>query len=296
MSQASRLVLFAALSAIPASASSQSVERVVYASVLDRAGRPVTGITADDLIVRENKIDREVVTMSRAPEPVAVAVLVDTSQDAVALLPDAREALVAFVRALGGRHDIAVTGFGGPPGLLANYTRDTGTLTAAVGRIAVRSGSGAYLLDSLMTASAGLRAREGVARVLVVITSDGRELSTRTSEEVVAEVQRSGITVEALVVAGRRGARPATLSDVEQADVERAAALDKAIKLTGGRRQDLVVPGALHAKLQELAARLNNQYRVVYEAPPRLTPPASIEILTTRQDVRVQTFGMPRND
>ena len=49
------------------------------------------------------------------------------------------------------------------------------------------------------------------------------------------------------------------------------------------------------AKLRELAARLNNQYRVIYEGPPSLTRPASIEIVTTRPDLRVRVMGTPQN-
>jgi hypothetical protein len=57
----------------------------VYASVLDRAGRPVTDVAAKDLTVRENSIDRRVLLVSRAVERLDVAVLVDTSEDAEAL-------------------------------------------------------------------------------------------------------------------------------------------------------------------------------------------------------------------
>jgi len=60
------LVLSVALSAIPVSASSQSVERIVYASVLDRAGRPVTDVAAKDLTVRENNIDLRRATESHS--------------------------------------------------------------------------------------------------------------------------------------------------------------------------------------------------------------------------------------
>jgi hypothetical protein len=58
----------------------------------------------------------------------------------------------------------------------------------------------------------------------------------------------------------------------EQSDVERAAALADVIE-----------------------RRLNNQYRVIYEAPPSLTPPASTEIVTRRPELRVRVTGIPQN-
>jgi len=70
---------------------SQSVERIVYASVLDRAGRAVTDVTAKDVRVRENNVDRRVLRVYRAIEPLDVAVLIDTSQDAEALIPTSVE-------------------------------------------------------------------------------------------------------------------------------------------------------------------------------------------------------------
>jgi hypothetical protein len=301
-----RLVLFVALTAIPVSASSQSVERSVYASVLDRAGRPVTDVAAKDLTVRENHIDRRVLLVSRAVERLDVAVLVDTSEDAEAFIPDFRRGLLEFFRGMSDRHEIALIGFGQRPNILVDYTRDIRRLEAGVARVFVQRGSGAYLMDSIIETSLGLRSRERPVREVVVITSEGRELSDRNSAEVLGEVQRSGIVLDAFVVVGKQqGVGPASEAGIpgwtagaasqDQPAHERAVALDEAIKRTGGRREDLVTAGTLAAKLRELAARLNNQYRVIYEGPPSLTRPASIEIVTTRPDVRVRVMGTPQN-
>ena len=301
-----RLILLVALSAIPASASSQSIERIVYAGVLDRAGRPVTDIAARDLTVRENNIERHVLRVSRSIDRFDIAVLVDTSQDAEASIPDFRRGLLDFFRAMGDRHEIALIGFGRRPNILVDYTRDPGSLQAGVARIVAESGSGAYLMDSIIETSRSLRSRERPRREVVVITSEGRELSDRDSGDVLGEVQRSGIVLDAFVVVGTaRGVQPAfeagppgqafPAATPDQPALERAVALAEVSKRTGGRRENLVTAGALGAKLRELAARLNNRYRVIYEGPPRLTPPASIEIVTTRPDVRVQVTGMPQN-
>jgi len=301
-----RLVLFVALSAIPVSASSQSVERLVYASVLDRAGRPVTDVAAKDLTVRENNIDRRVLLVSRAVERLDVAVLVDTSEDAEAFIPDFRRGLLEFFRGMSDRHEITLIGFGQRPNTLVDYTRDIRRLEAGVTRVFAQRGSGAYLMDSIIETSLGLRSRERPQREVVVITSDGRELSDRNSGDVLGEVQRSGIILDAFVVVGKqRGVGPASEAGIpgltapaasqEQPAHERAVALDEAIKRTGGRREDLVTAATLAAKLRELAARLNHQYRVIYEGPPSLTRPASIEIVSTRPDLRVRVIGTPQN-
>jgi hypothetical protein len=301
------LVLSVALSAIPVSASSQSVERIVYASVLDRAGHPVTDVAAKDLTVRENNIDRRVLLVSRAVERLDVAVLVDTSEDAEPFISDFRRGLLEFFRGMSDRHEIALIGFGQRPNTLVDYTRDIRRLEAGVAGVFAQRGSGAYLMDSIIETSLSLRARERPQREVVVITSEGRELSDRNAGEVLGEVQRSGIILDAFVVVGRQqGVGPASQAGMlgwtagaaasqDQPAHERAVALDEAIKRTGGRREDLVTAATLAAKLRELAARLNNQYRVVYEGPPSLTRPASIEIVTPRADLRVRVMGTPQN-
>jgi Ca-activated chloride channel family protein len=299
-----QLIVLVALSAIPLSVSGQSVERIVYASVLNRAGRPVTDVTARDLTVRENNIDRRVLRVYRAIEPLDVAVLVDTSQDAEVVLPEFRRGLVDFVRAMGDRHEIAVFGFGQRPIVLVDFTREGRLLEAGIARLAPRRGSGAYLMDGIVDVSRRLRNREHSRRELVVVTSDSGEFSGYQSEDAIGAVQDSAIVFDAFVVMGTPNVGPAYEAGIpgrsvpasaqEQPDIERAVALAEATKRTGGRREVLGA-GALGTKLRELAVRLNNQYAVVYGGPPRITPPASIEIVTTRPDMRVRVMGTPQN-
>lgn len=265
----------------------------------------MTVVSASDLRVRENNIDRDVLQVTRATELLDIALLVDTSHDAEGFIPDFRQGLRDFFRAVGDRHEIALIGFGQRPTTLVDYTRDTRRLEAGVARVYAQPGSGAYLMDGLIETSRGLRSRERSRREVVVITSEGRELSNRNAVEVIDEVRRAGIVVDAFVVGGtQQGVRPAFEAGTSERGVppapdqpafERAVALADAIKRTGGRREDLVAAGALGAKLRELGARLNNQYRVIYDGPPSLTPPASIEIVTTRPDLRAQVMGTPQN-
>jgi len=74
-------------------------------------------IAASDLTVRENHIDRDVLSVSRVLEPFDIAVLVDTSQDAEPFIPDFRQGLVEFLGAIGNRHEIALIGFGQRPSI-----------------------------------------------------------------------------------------------------------------------------------------------------------------------------------
>ena len=64
----------------PSVVRAQGEERSVYARVLDRAGAPVTSLAAADFTIREDGVEREVLRVTPARDPLRVAVLIDTSQ------------------------------------------------------------------------------------------------------------------------------------------------------------------------------------------------------------------------
>ena len=75
----SALLAVAFLAPVPLHA--QSDEWTVYASVVDRTGTPVMGLSPADFAVRENGVAREILRVSPATDSLRIAVLVDTSQE-----------------------------------------------------------------------------------------------------------------------------------------------------------------------------------------------------------------------
>lgn len=307
-SRALGVILIGTFVAVPNGGWSQSVERFLYVSVLSRSGRPVDNLAVEDIIVRENNIRRNVLRVSPAVESFDIAVLVDTSQEAEPFVRDFRQALTEFFRAMGDRHQIALIAFGQRPTVLVNYTNDPGRLQNGLTRVFAQSGSGAYLMEAIIEASQGLRRRENQRRVAIVVASESAELSDRYSRDVVGDVLASDLVLDAFVVTTRSGivgAKEAAATRVgrtaipvlpDQNAAERAAALDEATKMTGGRHEHLDTSIALGARLRELAAEFNNQYRVVYEGPrPGVISRSSIEVQTTRSDLRVRATWIPPN-
>src|SRR5829696_4949200 len=77
----------------------QGTERVAYVSAWDAKTRaPITGLGADAFAVREDGVRREVVRVTPATTPMAVAILVDNSQAARDNITDIRRALTTFVK------------------------------------------------------------------------------------------------------------------------------------------------------------------------------------------------------
>src|SRR5688572_27561876 len=89
----------------------QSNERVAYVSAYDEKTRaPISGLGVRDVVVREDGAAREVLSVTAATSPMAVAILVDNTQAANAHIADIRRALSSFVKALNGVGPMAIIG------------------------------------------------------------------------------------------------------------------------------------------------------------------------------------------
>ena len=128
-------------------------------------------------MVRENGVTREILRVSPATDSLRVAVLVDNSQEMRNDLIDLRESLRGFFNEMDRRHEISMIGFGGPPTVLVDYTRDFKRLEAGVNRLFAKPSTGSYLLSAIIDTSRTFRKRRDLRRVMVIITTQGPEFS-----------------------------------------------------------------------------------------------------------------------
>ena len=106
------------------SAQAGARERTLFVTVTDRAGEPVDTLVPSDLTVREDGVSREVLRVSRATEPLDIAILVDNAASSSDLIPRVREGLKAFVATMAPQHAIALIGLADRPTILVDYTND----------------------------------------------------------------------------------------------------------------------------------------------------------------------------
>jgi hypothetical protein len=135
-------------------------ERTMYVSAVDEKGEPIGGLGPNDFIVREDGAPREVLRVSRAIEPIDIAILVDDSGASEQLIPRVREALRPFIARMTDGNQIALVGLADRPTILANYTSNPTLLEKGIGLLWPRSRAGSTLLDGIFEVSRGLERRE----------------------------------------------------------------------------------------------------------------------------------------
>jgi len=253
-------------------------DRQVYVSVVDANGEPVTGLTPADFEVREDGVPREVLRVGPATGRMTIAVLIDDSQAATQAIPDIRKGLQSFVNALSKGNEISLITVGERPTILVDYTATLAQLTDGINRLFARPGSGAYLLESIVEASRGLKIRNPERPVIVAITTEGQEFSNDYYKQVLDTLHQSHAALNALILTNPRAA-----NDTSDEARNRQIVLAEGTATTGGSRQFLLSETAITPQLDLLARQLTHQYRLVYARPDSLIPPTKLEVSARRR-------------
>lgn len=263
-------LLFASSIAFP---NAQARERVLYVNVFDaRSRQPVSDLGPDAFVVREDGVRREVLRVTRADDPMPVAVLIDNTQAATSALADIRKAITTFVTATDGLGPMALITVADRPTIVVDYTTSQKDLQGGVGRLFAMPGSGATLLDAIKDSAQGLAKREADRAAIVVLTTENREFSTLYHGQVLDALKKSGASLSAVVLLNSAE----SMKNDEARN--RATVLDRGPRETGGIRFDVLASSAFDGQMRDLAGILKSQYRVVYARPDALIPPERIEV------------------
>jgi VWFA-related protein len=282
-----------------ASASAQVDERVMYASVVDAKGAPVTNVSAKDLIVREDGQAREILNIVKDEDPLQIALLVDNSVSMRDKLSDLRKAISSFISSLRPGAQVALLTLAERPTIVVNYTGDHAALLKGVDKI-VAYEAGNYVLDGIAEAAEGLTKRTAARSIMVVVTGMGPELSYRHYSDALRPLRESGASLHAIMITGANIEE--AMHAVERGNpgdsgggiggVGRDIVLGRMTKETGGRYEEVLSLSSLSAKLQQLSSEISNQYRVTFARPQRLIPPKSTEISAKQPNVHARGMLM----
>ena len=256
-------------------------ERTLFVSALDKDGEPVADLGLSDFIVTEDGRRREVLRVSRAIEPIDIALLVDNSAAAENTTLPMREGLTNFVTKMTQGNQIALIALASRPTILTDYTSDAKRLMDGIALVWPQRQSGMTLLDAIVETSKGLERRETTRAALVAIVTNGVEYSKWFSQEVVTAMTRASVSLHAITLGAADDLRT-------EEGRERARVLNSFAPATGGQRIVILADTGINPALQKVARQLSAQYKVVYSRPESFLPPEKIEVTGARPDVTMR--------
>lgn len=222
----------------------------IYASVVDGRGVPIVGLGKDDLEVVEDGArvpGWEVSAITASQEPLAVALVVDTSGSmAGAPLAEAQKAAEGFVAGLGGKDIAALIAFATEVRVAQGFTADKALLQKAIAGLKAQGDTALY--DALYQASQLLMALPQPRKVLVLLT-DGEDTKSR-------------LRLSAAVAAARE-AKALVFTVGLGPEVQRGV-LDEIARATGAVSRYTATPEELAATFRAIGDQLRRQYALSY--------------------------------
>jgi hypothetical protein len=264
---------------LAASVDAQSRPRKIFASLVDKKGVAVTTVAAADVVVREDGVAREVLSVEPAKDPMRVVLLVDNSQAASTSIQYFRDALGPFAaRLTGAGHSVGLVTLGDRPTSVVEPTTELARLKSkGIDRLFAQPASGMYLLDALLDASRGFAKNETPRPVLIALVTEGTEFGNVPADTVLKAIKDSGALFHALVLT--EGPRA---DDSAQETRERNIVLDRGTRENGGQRDLLISHLSVKERLDRLAGELLAQVAITYASPERLVPADKITITAAK--------------
>lgn len=236
---------------------------VLNVTVSDAGGRLVPGLEQAAFQVFEDGVLQTVTNFTRDPQPIALAILLDSSVSMESKLKTAQDAAIGFARMLTPKDLAEVIDFDTYAQLLQPFTADVEKLEAAIRR--TEAGGSTALYNALYIAYSEFkkeraRALEDIRRHAVVVLSDGEDTSSVVSFDLVLdEAKRSEVMTYGIGIKPKETG-PGPTRAWNQADyVLRTISYE-----TGGKSFTVEDSKSLPAIYEQIARELANQYTLGY--------------------------------
>jgi len=259
-------------------AATQGASRTIFVSVVDGNGKPVTDMTVADFAIREDQVDREVLSAKKSEQPMAIALLVDTTTEAEEYVNDIRNGVKAFVQqilAANPKSEIALWEFGQAAIPIKGFTSSLADLEKEASRIFPKPRASSVLLEGIHEVSNELARQKTPRRAMVIVNVEpSNEISSQEPMRVQQALIRSRAQMWAVSVQKGNLKNP-----------QRDVVLNRLAQIAGGRREFILTQSAISTWLTQYADALANQYEVTYNRPSG--KPQIVQVGARRDGVKV---------
>jgi Ca-activated chloride channel homolog len=224
----------------------------VSATVFDRHGNPLPGLTQDRFRVLDSGKPQQLVSFEGVEDQVSCALLMDTTDSMDAFLPVLKNAVVRFADELRDEEEVGVYTFNSSVQLAQPFTTDKRRIKQAV--LQARAHGTTALFDAVASVSRDLQTRKG-KKAMVLFTDGADNSSMLTALSASRRARLSGVPVYAI-------AEGEALTDAKLLDTLKTLASD-----SGGLVFRLDRPNQIDDVFATIVGDLRNTYLLAWKLP-----------------------------
>jgi hypothetical protein len=270
-------------------ARSQGTDKTVFVAVTDASGKPLNDLKASEFAVREDNVNREVMSLKPATQPLYLYFLADTSRQAgnqgmmgretssggTELIRDIRGSLIEAVRTLyklQPESQTALMEFGQAAITVTKFTNKPQDLERGINRLFPKPDAGSVILEAMIEASKQLMKVPSPRRAIITVNIEPGEEESRQEPKKIWEMLRdSGANLWSV-----------SLQKGQLRNPNRDVVLNELTRLTGGRREFMIGPAAIKSMLTLYVETLASEYELIYKRPDSSANVQVLQVGTTR--------------
>jgi hypothetical protein len=260
-----------------------AADKTIILTALDGSSKPVKDLKLEDLRLREDGTDREIVSVKPSTQPLSVVLLADTTSGAEPFVQDIRKALIAFVNQVmtdSPGAAISLMDFGQAAVTRVPFSTKAEDLEKGINMLVAKPQAASVLLEALWQASDNLAKRPSPRRAIVSLNLEpGDEQSREDPNRINNALRKSLAQVWAV-----------SLQNGQLKNPQRDLVLGAITRNSGGHREFIVAQSALEGVLSIYGAAVANQYEVTYKRPDDSRPKV-VQVGTVREGVQLHANG-----
>jgi len=224
----------------------------VYASIHDKKGHFVDGLSRENFEVLEDGKPQQIAAFDSTTQSLSCAILLDTTGSMGEALPRVKNAMVKLIDELGPADSVAIYTFDERLVIRQDFTTDKNVAKRAALR--TRAEGAAALFDALSEAAQELSRRSG-KKVLILFTDGDDNSSALNASAAVARAKKAGVPL--YTIAEGEATHSHNLRKL----------LDELSERTGGAAYEVKKPAEMEQVFHEISEDVRHLYMISYRPP-----------------------------